>query len=106
MKVKLWFVESGTGDNYVIAETQDGLVFCDCSPTGEFAEVDLYSYGENGERIPGEVIAAKIAAAVDPNLDESDFDYMEPCWKSFDEWQAEQDASEDWQRDRAFPIDY
>lgn len=104
--MKLYFVKSGTADNYVLAVTPRGA-FCEHVDyiTGLYCGVDLYSYDENGEEIGGEVIAARIAEAFRTNYECHASDYTEePCYSSFEEWEAEQDSSEYFNRDEAFLI--
>ena len=103
--MKLYFVECGTADNYIMADTGAGILCDNCAPDGTFAGVSLYSYDENDEKIPGEEIAAKIAAAIDPDICEDDLVWMgDPVLNNMGEWEAEQNASEQWQRDEAFLI--
>ena len=101
--MNIYFVTSGTADNYIMVETSEGILCSNCAPDGEFAGVDLSSYGENGEKISGELIAAKIAEALDPDLTEDDLDWMgEPCYSNMAAWKAEQEAAEYFNRDEAF----
>ena len=103
--MNLYFVISATADNYIMAETPEGLLCSNCSPDGRFAGVDLYSSDENGEKLPGEVIAAKIAKALDPDITEDDLAWMgEPCCANLAEWKAEQERFESFNRDAVFLI--
>ena len=99
------FVRSGTANNYIMAETSEGVLCSNCAPTGEFAGVDLYGYNANGEIISDKLIAAKIAEALDPDITENDLAWMgAPCYPSIAAWEDEQKAAEPFNRDKAFFI--
>ena len=103
--MKLYFVEAGAGDNYIMAVSEDGICCDNCAPDGEFAGIDLSSYDENGEKIPGESIARAIREALDQSgCSIEDFDFGDPCYSSFEEWEAEQAEQEYFNRDNAFLI--
>lgn len=103
--MKLYFVISGTADNYIMSVMEDGVRCHSCEPNGMFAGVDLYTYDELGEKIPGETIAKRIAAAVDPDLCGSDLDWMgDPCFDSFDAWEAFQSEQEYFNQDEEFLV--
>ena len=103
--MNLYFVRSGTSDNYIMAETSEGVLCSNCAPTGEFAGVDLYGYNANGEIISDKLIAAKIAEALDPDITENDLAWMgAPCYPSIAAWEDEQKAAEPFNRDKAFFI--
>lgn len=98
--MKLYFVESGTADNYIMVETADGIRCDNCAPDGKFADVPLYSY-EDGEKIPPETIAARIREALDPDLSESDIDWMPICYENIQAWEQAQEEQEYFNRDTA-----
>lgn len=103
--MKLYFVESGTADNYIMSVSEDGVCCDNCAPDGKFAGIDLYSYDENGEKIPGEDIARAIREALDQSgCRIEDFDFGDPCCRNFEEWEAEQAEQEYFNRDNAFLI--
>ena len=103
--MKLYFVESGTADNYIMSVSEDGVCCDSCVPNGRFADVDLCSYNESGEKISGEIIAKAIRDALDQSdCNITDFDLGDPCYDSMEAWEAEQDAQEYFNRDKAFLI--
>ena len=103
--MKLYFVESGAGDNYIMAVSEDGVCCDNCAPDGEFAGIDLCSYDESGEKIPGEDIARAIRASLDQSgCSIEDIDFGDPCCRNFEEWEAEQARQEYFNRDKAFLI--
>lgn len=103
--MNLYFVRSGTADNYIMAETSEGVLCSNCAPTGEFAGVDLYGYDANGKKISDKLIAAEIADALDPDITEDDLAWMgDPCYPSIVAWEDEQKAAEPFNRDKAFFI--
>lgn len=103
--MKLYFVKSGTADNYIMSVSEDGVCCDNCAPDGKFAGVSLYGRNEFGEKIPGELIALTIREALEQNdCDLSDFDLGDPCYESMEAWEAEQAACEYFNRDEAFLI--
>ena len=103
--MKLYFVESGAADNYIMSVSEDGVCFDNCAPDGEFVGIDLSSYDESGEKIPGEAIARAIREALDQSgCNVEDFDFGDPCYSSFEDWEAEQNDQEYFNRDKAFLI--
>lgn len=103
--MKLWFVKSATADNYILAETDDGLFADSCAPDGCFAGISLCNVDEMGNEISGEVIAERIAKAIDPDLSDADLSWMgEPILESFEAWEADQANYEPFTQDEAFPI--
>ena len=103
--MKLYFVESGAADNYIMSVSEDGVCCDNCAPDGKFAGISLYSYDENGEKIPGEAIARAIREALDHGgCSIEDFDLGEPCYSSFEDWEAYQVEQEYFNRDTAFLI--
>lgn len=103
--MKLYFVEAGAADNYIMSVSEDGVCCDNCAPDGKFAGISLYSYDENGEKIPGESIARAIREALDESGDNIEyFDFGDPCYSSFEDWEADQNAQEPFNRDKAFPI--
>lgn len=103
--MKLYFVESGTADNYIMSVSDDGVCCDNCAPSGKFANVDLYSYDENGEKISGETIAKAIREAIKQfGCDITDIDLGGPCFDSMGAWEAHQEAQEYFNRDEAFLI--
>ena len=102
--MKLYFVESATADNYILAETSNGILCSNCAPDGCWGGVSLYSY-DNGEKISGETIAAALAAATDPDLTEDDLAWMgDPCYGSLTDWEAEQAAQKPYNADTLYLI--
>lgn len=102
--MKLYFVESGTSDNYIMLETAEGIRCDNCAPSGEFAGVPIFSHSEDDGKIPPEAIAARIKEALDPNLEESDFDWMPICYANMQAWEQEQEEAEYFNRDMAVLI--
>lgn len=103
--MKLYFVESGTADNYIMSVSEDGVCCDNCAPDGKFSGISLYSYDENGEKISGEAIARAIREALDQSgCSIEDFDLGDPCYRNFEEWEAEQAEQEYFNRDKAFLI--
>lgn len=102
--MKLYFVKSATASNYVLAETSSGVLCSNCAPDGCWAGISLYGY-EDEEYIDGPTIAARLADATDPDLDEFDLDWMgDPCYESMADWEAEQEAQEPFNRDQLFLV--
>ena len=94
--MKLYFVESATGYNYVMAETDDGILCSNCAPDGKWGSVDL-----NGPGVNIAEIKTRIYQETAPDLDETDLCWMgDPCYSSMAEWDEEQDELESWQQDR------
>jgi hypothetical protein len=105
MKMKLYFVESGTADNYIMSVSDDGVCCYNCAPEGKFAGISLYSYDENGEKIFGEDIARAIRKSLDhSDCNIEDIDFGDPCCSSFEDWEAYQDEQEYFNQDKAFLI--
>lgn len=103
--MKLYFVESGAADNYIMSVSEDGVCCDNCAPDGKFAGIDLCSFNDNGEKIPGEDIARAIREALDQSdCSIEDFDFGDPCYSSLQDWEAEQDEQEYFNRDTAFLI--
>lgn len=103
--MKLYFVESGAADNYIMSVSEDGVCCDNCAQDGKFAGISLYSYDENGEKISGEAIARAIREALDQSgCSIEDIDFGDPCYSSFEDWEADQDEQEDFNRDKAFLI--
>lgn len=103
--MRLYFVESGTADNYIMSVSEDGVCCDNCAPDGEFLGIDLSSYDYSGKKIPGEAIARAIRKALDQSgCSIEDFDFGDPCYSSFEDWEACQDEQEDFNRDKAFLI--
>lgn len=103
--MKLYFVESGTASNYIMAETSRGILCNNCTPDGCWAGISLYGYNDEGERIDYEALAKKLFEATDPDLCESDLYWMgEPCCSSLAEWDAGNDAQEPFNRDERYLI--
>lgn len=103
--MKLYYVISGTADNYILAEMSDGLRWSNCAPDGKFADVSLHNYGADGEEISGEEMARRIAEAIDPDISESDLSWMdETDFETLEDWAKSMDGWEPWQRDKEFFI--
>ena len=103
--MKLYFVKSATANNYIMAETENGILCSNCAPDGRFAGVSLYGYNLNGESISGERIARQIAERVDPDISADDILWMgDPCYAEMTAWEKEQDAKEPYNRDEKFLI--
>lgn len=103
--MKLYFVESGTSDNYIMSVSENGVCCDNCAPDGEFAGIDLSSYDYSGKKIPGEAIARAIRKALDQNgCNIEEFDLGDPCCSSYEEWEAYQEEQEYYNRDTAFLI--
>ena len=92
--MKLYFVESASADNFVLAETSRGVLASNCAPDGCFAGVSLH--GED----PAAIVAA-IRSVIVPDICEEDLDWMgDVCCESVDAFVAEQADWELWQQDR------
>lgn len=99
--MKLYFAESATADNYILAEFSDGIRCSNCAPDGRFADVPLwFSEGETAE-----TIVEKIRNSIDPEIGELDLDWMgDPCYKSMHEFVAWNDAQEPFNQDTLYFI--
>lgn len=97
--MKLYFVKSATADNYILADTSRGLIFIDCAPYGSFAEVELSTIDTDPESI-----VSAIRYAIDPDIDESDFDYMPTFMATIDDFIADQERFESFDQDELFLI--
>lgn len=98
--MKLYFVKSGTGYNYIMAETDNGILCNNCAPGGKWGNVDI-----NGETEDYPALAALLYEITDPDLDATDLAWMgAPCYDSLDEWDAANDALESWQQDTRYLI--
>lgn len=98
--MKLYFVESATADNYILAETRRGILCDRFGPDGCFAGIDLCTCDTDPE-----TIVSAIREAIDPDIDEYDLDCMgEPILDSIDDFMAEQERLEYFQQDELYFI--
>lgn len=98
--MKLYFVKSATADNYILAETDCGILCDNCSPDGCFAGISISTIDTD----PEDIISA-IREAIDPEIDETDLDYMgEAIYGSIDEFIADQEHFESFDQDELFLI--
>ena len=102
--MKIWFVESGSADNYIMVAKEDGMLMAsNCAPDGMFGEVALYGDRDSDT-------AEKIASAISSMLVEcgeqyeEDYQYMDDMNITYTEWLSEQEKFEQWQRDTAYLV--
>lgn len=102
--MKLYFAESASSDNYILAECSDGIRCSNCAPDGRFADVPLWFSDVDGET--AETVVEKIRSSIDPEIGELDLDWMgDPCYKSMDEVVAWNDAHGPFNQDTFYFID-
>ena len=101
--MKLYFVKSATGYNYIMAETDSGILCDNCAPDGKWGDVDINDFNDDGENIFA--LTARLYEETDPDLDAYDLAWMgEPCCDSLADWDTANEALESWQQDTRYFI--
>lgn len=103
--MKLYLAKCATADNYILAETEDGVLASNCAPDGCWAGIRLYGYDENGEEIDYAALAAKLHDATDPDLCASDLAWMgEPCCPTMADFESKNGEQEPFNQDAFYLI--